>query len=142
MAKFRSKNKVKPEFNMASMTDLIFLLLIFFMLTSNLVTPTALPINLPSTKPDQTTIEIQKVNLTITKDLQYYVNDNKVSLSELESVLSRELKGEGYVKGDKNVPVAVLYIDKEVPVEYLVKVAGIVNSLGAKISLATKPEDQ
>lgn len=124
---------------MASMTDLIFLLLIFFMLTSNLVTPTALPVNLPSSK--KGIIEIQKVNITITKDLDYYVNDEKVSLANLESVLSRLLKGEGYVKGDKNVPVAVLHIDKDVPVEYLVKVAEIVNSLGAKVSLATKPEE-
>jgi len=141
MVKFKSKNKVKPEFNMASMTDMIFLLLIFFMLTSNLVTPTALPINLPSTKKDQTVIEIQKVNISITKDARYYVNDNEVQASELESILSREFKGEGYEKGDTQVPVAILYIDKEVAVEHLVKVAGIVNSLGAKISLATKQEE-
>lgn len=141
MVKFKSRNKVKPEFNMASMTDLIFLLLIFFMLTSNLVTPTALPVNLPSTKKEQTVIELQKVNITVTKEKKYYINDNEIKEEELESVLTRELKGEGYEKGDEQVPVAILYIDKEVPVEYLVKVAGIVNSLGAKISLATKQEE-
>lgn len=141
MVQFKAKNKVKPDFNMASMTDLVFLLLIFFMLTSNLVTPTALPINLPSTKKDQTIIEIQKVNISITKDERYYINDDEVQESELENVLAREFKGEKYEKGDAQVPVAILYIDKEVAVEHLVKVAGIVNSLGAKISLATKQEE-
>jgi biopolymer transport protein ExbD len=139
MPNFRTRNKVKPEFNMASMTDLIFLLLIFFMLTSNLVTPTALPVNLPSTK--EGIIEIPKVNVTVTEKLEFYVNDRKVALANLEDALSRALKGEGYEKGDKTVPVVVLYIDKKVPVEHLVKVASIVNSLGAKISLATKPEE-
>ncbi|MFN6943950.1 MAG: ExbD/TolR family protein [Cytophagaceae bacterium] len=136
--RFKSKNTVKPEFNMASMTDLIFLLLIFFMLTSNLVTPTALPVNLPSTK--EGIIEIQKVNVTITEDLQYFVNEKKIIFSKLEEELRGALKGEKYIAGDKNVPVVVLHIDKTVDVEYLVKVAGIVNALGAKISLATKPE--
>lgn len=136
--KFKSKNRVSPEFNMASMTDLIFLLLIFFMLTSNMVTPTALPVNLPTSK--QSVIEIQKVNVTITEDLQYFVNDKKVVLSQLEEVLKNALQGESYKKGDTQVPVVVLHIDKTVDVEYLVKVAGIVNSLGAKISLATKGE--
>lgn len=136
--KFKSKNRVTPEFSMASMTDLIFLLLIFFMLTSNMVTPTALPVNLPSSK--QSVIEIQKVNVTVTEDLQYFVNDRKVIFAKLEDELKDALKGESYKKGDTQVPVVVLHIDKAVDVEYLVKVAGIVNSLGAKISLATKSE--
>ncbi|WMJ74330.1 biopolymer transporter ExbD [Cytophagaceae bacterium ABcell3] len=136
--KFRSKNTVKPEFNMASMTDLIFLLLIFFMLTSNLVTPTALPVNLPSSK--EGIIEIQKVNVTVTEDLEYFVNERKVVFSKLEEEIKSSLKGEKYQSGDKTVPVVVLHIDKTVDVEYLVKVAGIVNGLGAKISLATKSE--
>ncbi len=141
MARFKSKNKVNPEFSMASMTDFVFLLLIFFMLTSNMVTPTALPVNLPTTKKEQTVIELQKVGVTITKDLKYYINDVEIPEAELEVALARWFKGERYEKGDLQVPVAILYIDKEVPVEYLVKVAGIVNSLGAKISLATKQKD-
>lgn len=123
---------------MASMTDLIFLLLIFFMLTSNLVAPTALPVSLPSSKAG--IIEIPKVNITVTDKLEYFVDDQRVTLDNMEAVLSKKFKGEGYVKGDKIVPVAVLYIDKKVAVEHLVKVAGIVNSLGGKVSLATKPE--
>lgn len=115
---------------MASMTDLIFLLLIFFMLTSSFVTPSGLPVNLPTSKPS--TIEVQKVSITVTKDLQFFVNDKRVTKSTLEG----ELKGKlGGPKG-----VVVLHIDESVPTREMVFVAGIANSLGAKVSIATKPK--
>ena len=123
-----SKHKIDPSFSMSSMTDIIFLLLVFFMLTSSFITPSGLPINLPGAK--KPTIVMQKVSITITKDLRYAVNDQRVNLSELERVLKSELEGkEG---------VVVLHVDKAVPVEHLVKVAGIATSLKAKVSIATK----
>ncbi|MEX2231511.1 MAG: biopolymer transporter ExbD [Cyclobacteriaceae bacterium] len=126
---FNSKNKVDPSFSMASMTDLIFLLLIFFMLTSSFVTPSGLPVNLPSSK--ASTIAVQKISVTVTKDLQYYVNDKRVSKALLEGELKRLLTG-----GSGSV---VLHIDKSVASEHLVYVAGIATSLNAKVVLATKP---
>jgi biopolymer transport protein ExbD len=126
---FSSKNKVDPSFSMASMTDLIFLLLIFFMLTSSFVTPSGLPVNLPSSK--ASTIEVQKISVTVTKDLQYYVNDKRVSKALLEGELKRLLTG-----GSGSV---ILHIDKSVASEHLVYVAGIATSLNAKVVLATKP---
>lgn len=126
---FRRKNTVKAEFNMASMTDLIFLLLIFFMLTSNFVTPSGLPVNLPSSAVSE--IVIAKVNVTISSDLQYYVNDRKIALGELEDALRRELTAQ------ENV--VVLHVDENVNVKYMVEVAGIASKLNAKVSLATQP---
>lgn len=114
---------------MASMTDLIFLLLIFFMLTSSFVTPSGLPVNLPSSK--SSTIEVQKISVTVTKDLQYFVNDKRVSRSMLEPELKRLMTG-----GSGSV---ILHIDKSVASEHLVYVAGIATSLNAKVVLATKP---
>ena len=126
---FRSKNRVDPAFSMASMTDLIFLLLIFFMLTSSFVTPSGLPVNLPTSK--ASTIEVQKVSVTVTPDLQYFVNDKRVSRAMLEGELKRVLPmGAGSV---------ILHIDKSVASEHLVYVAGIATSLNAKVVLATKP---
>lgn len=125
----RSKHKVDASFSMSSMTDIIFLLLIFFMLTSSFITPSGLPVNLPSSK--SSTIVMQKVSVTITSDLQFYVNAQRTTMGRLETDLARELKGkEGIV---------VLHIDKSVPTEYLVKVAGIATALKAKVSIATKP---
>jgi biopolymer transport protein ExbD len=127
---FKSKYKVDSAFSMSSMTDIIFLLLIFFMLTASFVTPSGLPVSLPSSK--ASTIVMQKVSVTITKDLEYYLNDRKININDLERELGKELLGkEG---------VVVLHADKSVPVEHVVRIAGIATSLEAKVTLATKPE--
>lgn len=125
----QSKFKVDAAFSMASMTDMIFLLLIFFMLTSSFITPSGLPVNLPSSK--SSNIVIQRVSVTITPDLRIYVDDNRVTRDLIEPELAKALQGkEG---------VVVLHVDKSVPVEYLVDVASIATSLNAKVSIATKP---
>jgi biopolymer transport protein ExbD len=126
----QSRNKVDAAFSMASMTDLIFLLLIFFMLTSSFITPSGLPVNLPSSV--ASTIEVQKVSVTVTKDIQFYVNDKRVTKSTLEGELKSKLAGP---KG-----VVVLHIDESVPTREMVFVAGIATKLEARVSIATKPE--
>lgn len=129
-----SKNKVDPAFSMSSMTDIIFLLLIFFMLTSSFITPSGLNVNLPSSKSSE--IVMQKVSVTITEDLEYLINNQPISRDALESVLKQELaKGEG--EG-----VVVLHVDKSVPTEYFVEAAGIATSLEAKVSIATQPAER
>ncbi|MEQ9298098.1 MAG: biopolymer transporter ExbD [Cyclobacteriaceae bacterium] len=125
----KPKHKVEAGFSMSSMTDIIFLLLIFFMLTSSFITPSGLPVNLPSSK--SSSIIMQKVSVTITKDLEYFVNDKRVSKNNLEMMLRSSFAGkEGLV---------VLHCDQSVPVEHLVHVAGIATALEAKVSIATKP---
>ena len=125
----QSKNKVDPAFSMSSMTDIIFLLLIFFMLTSSFITPSGLPINLPSSETSD--IVMQEVTVTITKDFKYSVNDKIVSREQIKGELTSLLIGK---KGQ-----VVLHIDKEVPVEYLVEIGGIAAGLEANVSIATKP---
>ncbi|MDG2341739.1 MAG: ExbD/TolR family protein [Cytophagales bacterium] len=126
----KTTNKINPLFSMSSMTDIIFLLLIFFMLTASFVTPSGLPVNLPSSK--SSSIVIQKVSVTITNDLRYFVNENETSIDNLEMVLRNEIgEEEGLV---------VLHCDKDVPVEHLVNVAGIATSLEAKVSIASTPK--
>ncbi len=124
-----SKYKVDSNFNMSSMTDIVFLLLIFFMLTSSFITPSGLPVSLPSSIKSK--IIMQKISVTITKDLKYYINDRRVSRSRMQQELRRALNGEE--------AMVTLHIDKEVPTEHLVEVAGIAASLNAKVSIATKP---
>jgi biopolymer transport protein ExbD len=126
----QSRNKVDAAFSMASMTDLIFLLLIFFMLTSSFVTPSGLPVNLPTSK--ASTIEVQKVSVTVTKDLQFFVNDKRVTKATLEGELKSKLAGPN--------GVVVLHIDESVPTRELVHVAGIATLLEARVSIATKPK--
>ena len=89
-----------------------------------------LPVNLPTSK--ASTIEVQKVSVTVTKDLQYFVNDKKVTRNTLEAELKRSILSP---KG-----VVVLHIDRSVPTEELVYVAGIATSLEARVTIATKPK--
>ena len=99
------------------------------MLTSTFITPSGLPVNLPSSK--SSTIVMQRVSVTITQDRRFYVNDRRVTRDLIEIELAKALQGkEG---------VVVLHVDKSVPVEYLVDVASIATSLKAKVSIATKP---
>jgi biopolymer transport protein ExbD len=125
----QQKNKVDASFSMSSMTDIIFLLLIFFMLTSSFITPSGLSVNLPSSETSD--IVMQEVTVSVTKDLQFSVNDQLVTRNQLKSVLTPLLEGK---KGQ-----VVLHLDKEVPVEYLVEIGGIAAGLGANVSIATKP---
>ncbi len=126
----QSKHKVNAGFSMSSMTDVVFLLLIFFMLTASFITPSGLPVSLPKSK--NSSIAMQKVSVSITKNLEYYVDDKKVSKGRLEGVLRRSFEGkEG---------VVVLHCDKSVPVENLVEIASIATGLEAKVTIATKPD--
>ncbi|MDX5346428.1 MAG: biopolymer transporter ExbD [Hymenobacteraceae bacterium] len=130
--RLRSKNRVNAEFSMSSMTDIIFLLLVFFMLTSSFVTPSGLPVSLPSSS--QSTIVMQKISVTITENLEYYVNEKPVAFPQIKPELEALLAG-------TDEGVVVLHVDKSVPVEYLVKVASIATELKAKVSLATVPTE-
>ncbi|HCB45377.1 MAG TPA: biopolymer transporter ExbD [Algoriphagus sp.] len=125
----QSKNKVETAFSMSSMTDIIFLLLIFFMLTSSFITPSGLLVNLPSSETSD--IALQEVTVSVTKDLRYAVNDRVVARDQIKAELTNLLANK---KGQ-----VVLHIDKEVPVEYLVEIGGIAAGLEANVSIATKP---
>ena len=126
----RSRNKVSANFNMSSMTDIVFLLLIFFMLTSTLVSPNALKLLLPSSKAK--TLEKQTISISITKDVKFYINDQEVSEQNIE----QELK---LIIDNKLEPGIILHTDKSVDIEHVVKVMDIAYRNKYKIVLATKP---
>jgi biopolymer transport protein ExbD len=127
----RGRNKVSPEFSMSSMTDIVFLLLIFFMLTSPVITPEALDLILPKAKGKTT--NAHNVAVSITKELQFYVNEERISQSALESTLRSKLAG-------KETPTIILRAEEGVPIEKAVKVMDIANQNNYKIILAVKPE--
>jgi len=125
-----TRNKVSPMFNMSSLTDIIFLLLIFFMLTSTLVSPNALKLLLPSS--NSQTLAKQTVSVSITKDLKYYLDKKRVTLEELSINLQDKF-------GEIDDATIVLNADKSVPVDNVVQVMNIANELDLKMILATKP---
>lgn len=126
----RSRNKVSSNFNMSSMTDIVFLLLIFFMLTSTLVSPNALKLLLPSSKAK--TLEKQTISISITKDIEFYINKKPIA----ESAIEQELK---LLISNEQEPAIILHTDKSVAIEHVVKVMDIAYRNKYKIVLATKP---
>ncbi len=126
----RGRNKVTPEFNMSSMTDIVFLLLIFFMLASTLVSVNAIDILLP--KASGITENKKSVSVSIKKDLSYYIDKKRVGISVLESELIAMLTNE-------SKPTIVLRAEKSVPVENVVKVMDIANRNKFKVILAVRP---
>jgi len=124
----RSRNKVSANFNMSSMTDIVFLLLIFFMLTSTLVSPNALKLLLPSSKAK--TLEKQTISISITKDISFYINENEVSKNTIEQELKLLLNKE-------QEPAIILHADKTVAIEHVVKIMDIAYRNKYKIVLAT-----
>lgn len=127
----RGRNKVSAEFSMASMTDIVFLLLIFFMLTSTLVTTSALDLILPKSKAE--TVKKQDVSVAIKKDLKITVNDRPVSEDALEAELVSLTAG-------KEAPVIILFADESVPTGKVVKVMDIAYRNRMKMVLATDPK--
>jgi len=126
----RGRNKVTPEFNMSSMTDIVFLLLIFFMLASTLVTTNAIDIILP--KASGKTENKKSISVSIKKDLTYYIDQRVVG----ESVLENELVN---LLSTQETPTIVLRAEKSVPVENVVKVMDIANRNKFKVILAVRP---
>jgi len=131
----RTRNKVNPNFSMSSMTDIVFLLLIFFMVTSTLIAPTALKLLLPKSN-NQVSAEKPIITVSITSDLQFAVLDVPVAFNDLENTLKRQI---GPVD-EKEPPTISVHADKSVPIDEVVKVMNIAKRNKYKLILATSPE--
>ncbi|MCX2679659.1 biopolymer transporter ExbD [Galbibacter sp. EGI 63066] len=127
--KLKGRNKVSPEFSMSSMTDIVFLLLVFFMLTSN--TPNALDLLLPKAKGKST--NVQNVSVSINNNLDIYVDDQKVKPEFVETELRRRLK-------DVETPTIILRAEKSVPIDNAVNIMDIANQNNYKVILAVRPK--
>ena len=133
----KTRNKIGVSFNSSSMSDLVFLLLIFFMLTSTLVAPNAIKLLLPSSS--SKTMAKQTVTVYINDRFQYFVDETLVADDDLAGSISAKIAGET----DATV---VLRSDKTVPVQYVVNVIDAVNDINNatqqnhKVILATAPK--
>lgn len=134
----QSRNKRKIDFSMASMSDLVFLLLIFFMLTSTLVAPNAIKLLLPASN-SRTIEQPPKIIISINEELSYFLQGVQVDEMSLETGLLEMLQG-------KESASIRLEADKNIPVQYVVNVIDIVNNVNKKydtkhkVILATSPK--
>jgi biopolymer transport protein ExbD len=125
----RGRNKVDPNFNMSSMTDIVFLLLIFFMLSSTLVTVNAIDVLLP--KAGGKTENKGTVAVSITKDAKFYIDSEEIASSNLESVLMKQFS-------DETSKTLVIRGDQEVSYKNIMYVIDIANRNKIKMILAVK----
>ncbi|MBL7970753.1 MAG: biopolymer transporter ExbD [Prolixibacteraceae bacterium] len=132
----KRRNKVEVTFSMSSMTDIVFLLLLFFMITSTMVAPNALKLLLPQS--NNQTVAKAITTISITADLKFYVNEDgdqkRVAFSEIEPFVQR------VIKQDEETYIA-LHADRTVPIEQVVNVMNIAKRNGVKMILATAPEE-
>ncbi|MET6989758.1 ExbD/TolR family protein [Sediminicola arcticus] len=126
--KLKGRNKVSPDFSMSSMTDIVFLLLIFFMLTAN--SPNALDLLLPKAKGKST--NTQNVSVSITKDLEYYIDNQRINGAYVEIELKKALEGQ-------EKPTIILRAEESVAIKEAVNVMEIANRNNYKVILAVRP---
>ena len=133
----KTRNKRSVTFSTASMSDLVFLLLIFFMLTSTLVAPNAIKLLLPQSK--SKTLAKQTITVYINDRFEYFVDETRFEEDGLEPELSDKLAGQ--VDGS-----VVLRADQSVPIQHVVIVIDAVNNINNryntkhKVILATRPK--
>jgi biopolymer transport protein ExbD len=127
--KLKGRNKISPEFSMSSMTDIVFLLLVFFMLTSN--APNALDLLLPKAKGKST--NTQNVSVTIDKNLQYFVDNQQINKEYIEIELKKALEGQ-------EKPTIILRAEESVAIKEAVNVMDIANRNNYKVILAVRPK--
>lgn len=124
------RSKVESGFSMSSMTDIVFLLLIFFMITSTLVTPYAQK-NIQLPESDQQTSAKPNTTISISKDLRYFIEDEEVRFGDIEGRLQEilEVTPETYVS---------LHVDESVPFSEVGKIRDIAIRNQYKLILATR----
>ena len=123
------RNKVSVTGNMSSMTDLVFLLLIFFIILSTLAS-NGVNVELPQSKGINTVTA--KLTLSIKPDMSYYINGGAVSKDDIEAVLSMRLE-------DMSEKIIYLEVDKEVPTGATVEMIGMAKANNWKVMLGASP---
>ena len=126
----QSRNNVDVGFSMSSMSDIVFLLLIFFIVISTLISPYGLNVLLPNSKAKNTTP--RSVTITITKDKVFALNGIEMDISVVEDNLKAELSG-------IEDPGVVLKADVMVPHGVVVRIMDIAHRNRYKLVIATDP---
>lgn len=130
----RRKNKVHSEVSTHSLNDIMFFLMLFFLIASTMANPNVVKLMLPSANSTQTVIK-KPISVSIKKDLTYWIDTSPVNADALESTLLAKTKNSAD-------PAVVIRVDKDVPVQYLVDILDIGNKLKIKMVLATMPKSK
>ena len=131
---FKKSNKAIAEFNMSSLTDIVFLLLIFFMLTSSVVSPNAINLMLPNSSKAKAFSTAKPLTVKIDRNKKIKLNDLIVDIPSLRGLLGQAIARDGRPADKITI---IMDVDKEVDAQTLVSVVDVINEYGAKMILAT-----
>jgi biopolymer transport protein ExbD len=129
--KIKRENKFSAHVESSPMNDIMFFLLLFFLIVSTLVNPSVVKLTLPNSKKVQE-MNKQEITIDVTKDQKYYLNNQQMELDALEPALKAKIAG-------LTDPTAVLRFDKSLTIEDLVNVLQVGAELKMKMVLATQP---
>jgi biopolymer transport protein ExbD len=128
---FRSARKQEFEIFSNSFSDIMFFLMLFFLIVSTMITPGAIKLALPQAdKTPSMNKQTEKIAISITKDLKYFINDRPIQFSELESELLK-------IKKANTDALAIVRCDNTIEVQSMVDVLQLGNKTGVKMVLAT-----
>jgi biopolymer transport protein ExbD len=126
----RRNKHFKPEVSTSSLNDIMFFLLLFFLIVSTLANPNVIKVLLPNSKSAQN-LNKQQINLTVTADKKYFINQKEYQLNQLQTALQDQIKG-------IDNPTVILRFAKDLSVQDLVDVLEIGVSLNLKMVMATQ----
>ncbi len=129
MIELRKKKDFTAEVFTSAMNDIMFFLMLFFIITSTLLNPSMIKVSLPNSRSSQT-LQKKEINLTMTKEKNYFVNNTQVPFDALEEQLKKEL-------AHSPDAFVMLRFDNSLPIQDLVNVLSIGNRLNSKMIIAT-----
>lgn len=133
--KFQTENKLLETFNFSSLTDIVFLLLIFFLLSSTFIVQPGIKVKLPKSESSEVTSD-KNIAISISRDGAYYLNEERVLLSSLPAMLRQK-----FVYGKEQI--IVIKADYDVTLQSAVDVIDIAKNVGFdKFSIATEQKNE
>lgn len=135
--KIERKRSRMAEVYTSSLNDIMFFLLLFFLIVSTMVTPVAIKVTLPKSSTSEQVASKKNINLSVTADLKYYIDDREISFEEIEPTLAQLIKN----FPDDNKPNILLQADQSLSLQNVVRVIDISNRLNIKMILFTGKQE-
>lgn len=125
----KRKRQFKAEVSTSSLNDIMFFLLLFFLIVSSLANPNVIKLLLPNSKSAQN-LNKQQISISITKDKKYYLDSRQINFNDIEPFLKSRM-------GSLQEPTVILRLENSLPIQDLVDVLEIGNRLQVKMVMAT-----
>ncbi len=129
----KRKRELQPEVYTSSLNDIMFFLLLFFLIVSTLVNPSVIQLMLPKASANLQQMSKQTINLSITADLHYYLNDKPIELDQIKPAIQQMV-------ANTSDATIILRADRSIQLQNLVTILDIGHQLRVKMILATQKE--